>query len=45
MRGLKFAEALPARLAVATLAARTADVPHAEEVLAEPVRFARLTGT
>ncbi|MFG2682956.1 DEAD/DEAH box helicase [Streptomyces sp. NPDC048392] len=45
VRGLKFAEALPARLAVATLAARTADVPHAGEILAEPVRFVRLTGT
>ncbi|MFH8241594.1 hypothetical protein [Streptomyces sp. NPDC018321] len=45
VRGLKFAEALPVRLAVATLAARTADVPHAGEVLVEPVRFVRLTGT
>lgn len=32
-------------IAMATLAARTADVPHAGEVLAEPVRFVRLTGT
>ncbi|MGC9380289.1 hypothetical protein [Streptomyces sp. MH13] len=43
MRGLKFGEALPPRLAVATLAARTSDVTNAETVLAEPVRFVRLT--
>lgn len=39
--GLKFSEALPRRLAVATLAARLADVDHAAAVLAEPVRFVR----
>jgi ATP-dependent Lhr-like helicase len=38
--GLKFSEALPERLAVATLAARLADLAGAERVLAEPVRFA-----
>lgn len=37
--GLKFSEALPQRLAVATLAARLADVPSAERALSEPVRF------
>lgn len=37
--GLKFSEALPDRLAIATLAARLADVPSAERVLREPVRF------
>lgn len=42
--GLKFADALPRRLAVATLAARLADLPHAAEVLAEPVRFVRSPG-
>jgi ATP-dependent Lhr-like helicase len=37
--GLKFSEALPERLAVATLASRLADLPSAERVLAEPTRF------
>ena len=37
--GLKFSEALPERLAVATLAARLADLPSAETVLTQPVRF------
>jgi hypothetical protein len=37
--GLKFSEALPERLAVATLAARLADVRGAERVLDEPTRF------
>ncbi|MFJ6076463.1 hypothetical protein ACIQFU_37535 [Streptomyces sp. NPDC093065] len=45
VRRRKFAQASPAGLAVATLAARTADLPHAGEVLAEPVRFVRLWGT
>jgi ATP-dependent Lhr-like helicase len=39
LRGLKFAEALPERLAVATLAARLADFEGALTALAEPVRF------
>jgi hypothetical protein len=39
LRGLKFSEALPYRLATATLAARLADVPHAAAVLGEPSRF------
>jgi ATP-dependent Lhr-like helicase len=37
--GLKFSAALPKRLAIATMAARLADLPGAERVLAEPVRF------
>ncbi|MGC4898088.1 DEAD/DEAH box helicase [Micromonospora echinospora] len=37
--GLKFGAALPERLAVATLAARLADLEAAAAVLAEPVRF------
>jgi ATP-dependent Lhr-like helicase len=37
--GLKFSEALPKRLATATLAARMADLESATRVLAEPVRF------
>lgn len=40
--GLKFSIALPHRLAVATLAARLADLPAAQAVLAEPVRMAYL---
>jgi ATP-dependent helicase Lhr and Lhr-like helicase len=39
--GLKFSEALPRRLAVATLAARLTDVDSARTVLDEPVRFVR----
>ncbi|MGW2821685.1 DEAD/DEAH box helicase [Streptomyces sp. NPDC001443] len=39
VRGLKFAEALPQRLAEATLAARLADEEGARTALAEPVRF------
>lgn len=39
VRGLKFAEALPERLAEATLAARLADEAGARAVLAEDVRF------
>jgi ATP-dependent Lhr-like helicase len=38
--GLKFSEALPERLAVATLAARLADMPAALKILSEPARFA-----
>ncbi|MFE9849065.1 DEAD/DEAH box helicase [Streptomyces sp. NPDC005576] len=43
VRGLKFAEALPPRLAEATLAARTADEEGASKVLREPARFVTLT--
>ncbi|MFJ7137536.1 DEAD/DEAH box helicase [Streptomyces fungicidicus] len=39
VRGLKFAEALPARLAEATLAARLGNADGARAALAEPVRF------
>jgi ATP-dependent Lhr-like helicase len=39
LAGLKFNEALPERLAAATLAARLADVDSAARVLAEPLRF------
>ncbi|WP_042366879.1 DEAD/DEAH box helicase [Streptacidiphilus neutrinimicus] len=39
VRGLKFADALPQRLAEATLAVRAADEAGAVKVLAEPVRF------
>lgn len=39
LAGLKFGEALPHRLAVATLAARLADLDGAAQVLAEPARF------
>ncbi|MGH3198454.1 MAG: DEAD/DEAH box helicase [Streptosporangiaceae bacterium] len=39
LAGLKFNEALPERLATATLAARLADLDSAARVLAEPVRF------
>lgn len=39
LEGLKFSEALPHRLAVATLAARLADVKGAATVLAEHTRF------
>ncbi|MFJ7291401.1 DEAD/DEAH box helicase [Streptomyces collinus] len=41
LRGLKFGEALPPRLAEATLSARLADVESAAAVLLEPVRFLR----
>ncbi|MET8112958.1 hypothetical protein [Streptomyces prasinus] len=44
VRGLKFGETLPPRLAEATLAARGADEEGADKVLAEPVRFITLTG-
>jgi ATP-dependent Lhr-like helicase len=39
LTGLKFNEALPERLAAATLAARLADVESALRILAEPTRF------
>lgn len=41
LRGLKFTEALPERLAVATLGARLADLEGAAAALKEPVRFVR----
>ena len=39
LTGLKFSEALPRHLAVATLAARLADLDHARAVLMESARF------
>ncbi|MET9656738.1 DEAD/DEAH box helicase [Streptomyces sp. NPDC006510] len=42
VRGLKFGEALPPRLAEATLAARMTDEESAGTVLAEPARFITL---
>ena len=39
LAGLKFSEALPERLASATLAARLADLYSATAVLNEPLRF------
>ncbi|MGN9767351.1 hypothetical protein ACTMS2_19575 [Micromonospora sp. SD12] len=42
LAGLKFSAALPERLAVATLAARLADLPAARAVLAEPTRTVHL---
>jgi ATP-dependent helicase Lhr and Lhr-like helicase len=39
LAGLKFSEALPERLATATLAARLADLDSAARVLTEPARF------
>lgn len=39
LRGLKFNEALPTRLATATLAARLADLDAALTALTDPVRF------
>lgn len=44
LRGLKFSEALPERLATATLAARLADLDGAAAALAEPVRFHSAVG-
>lgn len=44
VRGLKFGEALPPRLAEATLAARGGDDTGAGRVLEEPVRFVSLPG-
>ncbi|MEO3924845.1 DEAD/DEAH box helicase [Micromonosporaceae bacterium B7E4] len=43
LTGLKFSAALPTRLAVATLAARSADLESAGTVLSEPVRFVNIT--
>jgi ATP-dependent Lhr-like helicase len=43
--GLKFNEALPERLATATLAARLADIDSAVKLLAEPARFMLLGQT
>ncbi|MFG2669849.1 DEAD/DEAH box helicase [Streptomyces sp. NPDC048445] len=43
VKGLKFGEALPPRLAQATLATRFADLEGARAVLQEPVRFVTLT--
>ncbi|WP_371633863.1 DEAD/DEAH box helicase [Streptomyces sp. NBC_01259] len=43
IKGLKFGEALPTRLAQATLATRFADLKGARAVLEEPVRFVILT--
>lgn len=40
--GLKFSEALPERLALATLASRLADLNGAAAVLQEPARFAQM---
>ena len=39
LEGLKFNEALPERLALATLAARLEDIDSASQVLEEPARF------
>jgi ATP-dependent Lhr-like helicase len=39
LAGLKFSEALPRPLAVATLATRLADLEHAKSVLVEPCRW------
>jgi ATP-dependent Lhr-like helicase len=41
LAGLKFSEALPRHLAVATLAERLADPEHARQLLTEHVRFER----
>jgi ATP-dependent Lhr-like helicase len=44
LKGLKFGDALPPRLAEATLAARLADLDGAAQALAETVRFVRAPG-
>mgnify|MGYP001262311832 CR=1 FL=1 len=44
LEGLKFSEALPERLAQATLSARLADLDSAAAVLGEAVRFADIDG-
>ncbi len=44
LEGLKFSEALPERLAAATLAARMADLDSAVRVLSEPARFTVVDG-
>ncbi len=41
LTGLKFSDALPKRLALATLAARLADFPGATATLAQPIRWIR----
>jgi ATP-dependent Lhr-like helicase len=43
VKGLKFGEALPPRLAQATLATRFADLEGARAVLEELIRFVTLT--
>ncbi|WP_034267108.1 DEAD/DEAH box helicase [Actinospica robiniae] len=45
VRGLKFNEALPERLATSTLAARLADFEGAQRVLREPFRFNSSSGS
>ncbi|MEU2480949.1 DEAD/DEAH box helicase [Streptomyces sp. NPDC013130] len=45
VKGLKFGETLPPRLAQATLATRFADLEGARAVLKEPVRFVGLTSS
>jgi ATP-dependent Lhr-like helicase len=42
LKGLKFSAALPKRLAVATLAARSADLEGAAAILRQPTRFVSL---
>jgi predicted secreted protein len=44
LAGLKFNEALPERLATATLATRLADLDSAARVLAETIRFTAIEG-
>lgn len=41
LTGLKFSEALPEHLAIATLSRRIADLDHAAQALGEQVRFER----
>jgi len=41
LEGLKFSDAPPRHPAIATLAARIADLGHAAGLLIEPVRFER----
>lgn len=45
VKGLKFGEALPARLAESTLAIRFSDLAGAQAVLGEPTRFVADIGT
>ncbi len=44
LKGLKFSEALPERLAIATLASRLANLDGAAQVLTEPAQFVFTTG-
>jgi hypothetical protein len=44
LAGLKFSEALPPRLATATLAARLEDLDSAAQAIAEPVQFSGTDG-